>query len=108
MHTEGGIDMIRHFLVDIAGCKADWTMDQVLEEQLKKIADVVRGPLGVGGWLDYCSWDGRAMHEVLEEQLKKIADVSVDECWVGVGVAEGWVVGAARRIGRWIKCWRSR
>lgn len=53
MHTEGGIDMIRHFLVDIAGCKADWTMDQVLEEQLKKIADVVRGLMSVG-----CGWGG--------------------------------------------------
>lgn len=33
------------------GCKADWTMDQVLEEQLKKVADLVRGLVSVGvGW----------------------------------------------------------
>lgn len=46
MHTEGGMDMIKHFLMDIAKIKADWTMDQVLEEQLKKI-DALVGPEGV-------------------------------------------------------------
>ncbi|MEW5302400.1 MAG: hypothetical protein WDW36_005192 [Sanguina aurantia] len=43
MHTERGIETIRHFLVDIAKVKADWTMDQVLEEQLRKVAEKV-GP----------------------------------------------------------------
>lgn len=43
MHSESGLDMIKHFLVDIAGATADWTMEQVLEEQLKKISALV-GP----------------------------------------------------------------
>jgi GMP synthase (glutamine-hydrolysing) len=28
-NTEGGMAMIKHFLLDIAGVKPDWTMDQV-------------------------------------------------------------------------------
>lgn len=43
MHTEGGTDTIRHFLLDIAGVKPDWTMAEVLETQLKLIAEQV-GP----------------------------------------------------------------
>jgi GMP synthase (glutamine-hydrolysing) len=42
-NTEGGMAMIKHFLLDIACVKPDWTMDQVLEEQMKKIAAQV-GP----------------------------------------------------------------
>jgi hypothetical protein len=38
------MDMIKHFLVDIAGVKPDWTMDQVVEEQMRIIAQTV------GGW----------------------------------------------------------
>lgn len=41
MHTERGIETIKHFLVTIAKVKADWTMDQVLEEQLRKVAEKV-------------------------------------------------------------------
>ena len=33
--------MIKHFLTDLSGITPDWTMDQVLEEQLKKINDLV-------------------------------------------------------------------
>lgn len=42
-HTEGGMEMIKHFLVNIAGVKSDWTMDQVVEEQIKKVHEMV-GP----------------------------------------------------------------
>ena len=42
MHTEGGLDMIKHFLTDISGLKPDWTMEHVLEEQLRKINELVR------------------------------------------------------------------
>ena len=43
MHTEGGLDMIKHFLTNISALKPDWTMDQVLEEQMRKINELVRG-----------------------------------------------------------------
>ena len=41
MHTEGGLDMIKHFLTNISALKPDWTMDQVLEEQIRKINELV-------------------------------------------------------------------
>jgi hypothetical protein len=44
MHTEQGTDTIRHFLLDIAGLKADWTMAEVLETQIKLIEQQVRRP----------------------------------------------------------------
>lgn len=41
MHSEQGTDTIRHFLLDIAGLTADWTMAEVLETQLKLIEQQV-------------------------------------------------------------------
>eukprot|EP00798_Chlamydomonas_sp_ICE-L_P005981 gene5981-5273_t len=43
MHTEGGLEMLKNFLLEICQVKADWTMEHVLEGQLKAIADTV-GP----------------------------------------------------------------
>lgn len=34
-HTEGGTELLRHFLVDLAGIKPDWNMGSVLEEQIE-------------------------------------------------------------------------
>lgn len=42
-HTEQGMEMIKHFLITIAGVTPDWSMNQVVEEQMKAIADLV-GP----------------------------------------------------------------
>ncbi len=42
-HTEGGTSTLRHFLLTTAGLRADWTMAEVLETQLKLIAEQVRG-----------------------------------------------------------------
>lgn len=50
MHTEQGTDTIRHFLLDIAGLKADWTMAEVLETQLKLIEQQVGGR-SAGRWV---------------------------------------------------------
>ena len=41
-HTEGGADTLRHFLLDIAGVKPDWTMAEVLETQLNMIREQAR------------------------------------------------------------------
>jgi hypothetical protein len=40
-HTEQGTDTLRHFLLDIAGLTADWSMAEVLETQLKLIEQQV-------------------------------------------------------------------
>jgi hypothetical protein len=45
-HTEQGTDTLRHFLLDIAGLTADWSMAEVLETQLKLIEQLVRGAAG--------------------------------------------------------------
>uniref|UniRef100_A0A7S0YS74 GMP synthase [glutamine-hydrolyzing] n=1 Tax=Polytomella parva TaxID=51329 RepID=A0A7S0YS74_9CHLO len=43
MHTETGVEMISHFLTKIAKVTPDWDMGQVLEGQLRKVAEQV-GP----------------------------------------------------------------
>eukprot|EP00195_Chlamydomonas_chlamydogama_P016056 CAMPEP_0202890436 /NCGR_PEP_ID=MMETSP1392-20130828/832_1 /ASSEMBLY_ACC=CAM_ASM_000868 /TAXON_ID=225041 /ORGANISM="Chlamydomonas chlamydogama, Strain SAG 11-48b" /LENGTH=536 /DNA_ID=CAMNT_0049574005 /DNA_START=190 /DNA_END=1800 /DNA_ORIENTATION=- len=72
MHTEGGMDMIKHFLTDISGVAADWTMGQVLEEQLRKIAELV-GPedhaiCALSGGVD-STVAATLVHKVLGERL---------------------------------------
>jgi len=42
-HTEGGRDILRRFLVDLAGIKSDWDMGSVLDEQVALIREKV-GP----------------------------------------------------------------
>ncbi len=42
MHTQHGMEMIKHFLIGISQVPADWNMGQVMEEQLAKIAAQVR------------------------------------------------------------------
>ncbi len=72
MHTERGMDMIKHFLVTISAVKADWTMDQVLEQQLQKIAELV-GPEGhaicaLSGGVD-STVAATLVHKVLGDRL---------------------------------------
>lgn len=43
MHTEGGLLTLRHLLLSIAGLKGDWTMKEVLEQQLRLLEEQV-GP----------------------------------------------------------------
>lgn len=47
MHTEGGLETIKHFLMTVAGLKPDWTMSEVLQEQLRLVAAQVRGGPGL-------------------------------------------------------------
>lgn len=39
--TPKGIDLIRHFVVDICGCSSDWNMGVFAEEQIQKIREMV-------------------------------------------------------------------
>lgn len=52
MHTETGMEMIKHFLLDISGLTPDWNMGQVVEEQLQKIVEMVGG-----AWIRVLCWD---------------------------------------------------
>lgn len=46
MHTEHGMEMIKHFLIGISQVPADWNMGQVLDEQIKAISTQVRARAG--------------------------------------------------------------
>ncbi len=37
-HTDGGLDLLRHFLVGLGGVRPDWTMASVLEEQVAAVS----------------------------------------------------------------------
>lgn len=55
-HTEGGREILRRFLVDLAGIRPDWDMGSVLDEQVAKIQAMV-GPdqhviCGLSGGVD--------------------------------------------------------
>lgn len=41
-HSERGRELLRHFLFDVAGVAADWRMEDVLKEEMDKVAKVVR------------------------------------------------------------------
>lgn len=42
-HSERGAETLSHFLLDVCGLKSDWQMQNVLEKEIKEIADTV-GP----------------------------------------------------------------
>ncbi|MGK5082134.1 glutamine-hydrolyzing GMP synthase [Bdellovibrionota bacterium FG-1] len=42
-HTEGGKELLKHFLLTLAGIRPDWDMSSVLDEQVEKIKQTV-GP----------------------------------------------------------------
>ena len=42
-HSERGLETLKHFLLTLCGCKANWSMADVLDEQLQIIKDKVRG-----------------------------------------------------------------
>ena len=57
-HTQGGKELLQHFLLALAGLKADWDMSSVLDEQIKIIREKV-GPKGhvicaLSGGVDSC------------------------------------------------------
>jgi len=41
MHTSNGNEIIRHFILDVCGCRGDWEMEQFIIESLKAIEQQV-------------------------------------------------------------------
>ncbi len=41
LHTLNGTEMIRRFVIDVAGCKGDWRMDSFVEEQIKLLREKI-------------------------------------------------------------------
>jgi GMP synthase (glutamine-hydrolysing) len=55
LHTEHGQEVLRHFLLDIAGCRPTWTMVNIVEEQVESIRAQVgdrRAICGLSGGVD--------------------------------------------------------
>ena len=54
-HTEGGGELLRRFVCDIAGCAQDWTADNIIDRAIRQVrADVGDGKvlLGLSGGVD--------------------------------------------------------
>ena len=70
-HTPLGKEIIRNFLVDICGCKGDWTPAQFIKEEIDKIREIV-GPTGnvvcgLSGGVD-STVAGVLVHEAIGER----------------------------------------
>ena len=55
VHTEGGIETIHRFVTELAGCKAAWTVEGILEEQVRAVRERVgtgRVICGLSGGVD--------------------------------------------------------
>jgi GMP synthase (glutamine-hydrolysing) len=55
VHTPSGMDILKNFLFDICGCSPTWTMVSIIENQIKKIKDEVKGGrviCGLSGGVD--------------------------------------------------------
>ncbi len=48
LHTEHGMEVLRRFL-DAAGCRPDWTMRSIIDEQVARIRDQVGGARAICG-----------------------------------------------------------
>ena len=54
-HSESGQDVLEHFLRDVAGCRADWTAANIVDEQVARIREQVgdrRVICGLSGGVD--------------------------------------------------------
>ena len=70
-HTPDGAKLLRNFVIDIAGCKPDWTMKAFREEAIAKIrAQVGKGRVlcGLSGGVD-SSVAAVLIHEAVGDQL---------------------------------------
>jgi GMP synthase (glutamine-hydrolysing) len=55
LHTERGLEVLKHFLYDGAGCRPTWTMVNIVEEQVERIRAQVgtgRAVCGLSGGVD--------------------------------------------------------
>ncbi|MBG1231099.1 glutamine-hydrolyzing GMP synthase [Aestuariivirga litoralis] len=71
VHTPDGAKLIRNFIFNVAGCKADWTMKAFREEAIAKIrAQVGKGRVlcGLSGGVD-SSVAAVLIHEAVGDQL---------------------------------------
>jgi len=71
MHTQNGSEIIRNFVIDIAGCSGDWTMASYKDEAIAKIREQVgdeKVVCGLSGGVD-SSVAAILIHEAIGDQL---------------------------------------
>lgn len=71
VHTSSGQDLLVRFLVDIAGCRQDWTMASIVDDQVKAIREQVgseRAICGLSGGVD-SSVAAAIVHKAIGSQL---------------------------------------
>lgn len=71
VHTKGGQDIIRNFIVDICGCKREWTIAKFLDEAIQQVRDKVgdkRLLLALSGGVD-SSTLAFLLHKAVGDQL---------------------------------------
>lgn len=71
VHTDFGQDLLQRFLIDIAGCRPDWTMSSIVEEQVAAIRAQVgneRAICGLSGGVD-SSVAAALVHQAIGKQL---------------------------------------
>ncbi|MCF6514610.1 glutamine-hydrolyzing GMP synthase [Lactobacillus sp. S2-2] len=69
--TEQGTDMLRKFVFDVAGAKANWSMDDFIEDQIENIREAVGDRhvlLGLSGGVD-SSVVAVLLHKAIGDQL---------------------------------------
>ena len=71
VHTSSGQDLLVRFLVDVAGCSQDWTMANIVEDQIAAIREQVgneRAIWGLSGGVD-SSVAAAIVHQAIGAQL---------------------------------------
>ena len=77
VHSEGGQQLLRTFLHDIAGCSGDWTMASVVEEQIAAVKAQVgneRVICGLSGGVD-SSVAAALVHRAVGSQLTCVYEI---------------------------------
>lgn len=71
VHTTGGQDLLQRFLIDIAGCRGDWTMASIVDDQIAAIRTQIgdqRAICGLSGGVD-SSVAAALVHRAIGSQL---------------------------------------
>jgi GMP synthase (glutamine-hydrolysing) len=70
-HTPNGIELLKHFAVDVCGAKPDWTPESIIEASVKRIREQVgneRALAAVSGGVD-SSVAAALVHKAIGDQL---------------------------------------
>ena len=70
-HSTEGKQLLKHFVVDICGCRQDWTPDSFIESTVRELRDKIKGDkvlLGLSGGVD-SSVAAELLHKAVGDQL---------------------------------------